>query len=39
MDETGQLLDKYMRRYISLLETTTYNITKTIPNFKYSLHL
>jgi hypothetical protein len=32
-------LDTYMRRYIGLLETSTYNITKTIPNFKYSLNL
>ena len=32
-------LDIYMRRYIGLLEASTYNITKTIPNFKYSLNL
>jgi len=33
-------LDMYMKRYISLLEQTTYNIhTKTRPNFKYQLNL
>lgn len=33
-------LDIYMKRYISLLEQTTYNVhTKTLPNFKYQLNL
>lgn len=33
-------LDLYMKRYISLLEQTTYNVnTKTLPNFKYQLNL
>ena len=33
-------LDAYMKRYIGLLETSTYNInTKTLPNFKYNLIL
>lgn len=33
-------LDAYMKRYIGLLETTTYNVhTKTLPNFKYNLNL
>lgn len=32
-------LDIYMRRYIGLLETSTYNISKTISNFKYRLNL
>jgi hypothetical protein len=33
-------LDTYMKRYIALLEVTTFNVhTKTLPNFKYTLNL
>lgn len=36
---TNEELDSYMKRFIGFLENTNIVTTKTIPNFKFSLHL